>query len=192
MPRHSAASTKRSILDSAYGLFYRRGFARVGVDEIAALAKVTKRTLYYHFKSKDQLLESVLELQLELALARVRKHEKHYSGSAIRFVSVLFSELKRWSAKPLWSGSGMTRIVMELADLPGHPARAVARRHKEHVQAWYMDMLRKAGVPSPKQRAKELHLLVEGANALILISGDQGYADAAARAAKRLIANPDL
>jgi len=187
MPRKSAESTRNLILESAYELFYRSGFSRVGVDEIAAFAKITKRTLYYHFRSKDHLLEAVLQLQLELALERVRKYEQHYSGSATRFVSVLFSELKRWSAKPGWSGSGITRIVMELADLPGHPARAIAHCHKQHVQAWYADMLRKTHVPSPKERAKELHLLVEGANALILISGDQGYADAAARAAKRLI-----
>src|SRR5260221_593628 len=66
---------------------------------------------------------------------------------------------------------------MELADLPGHPARAVAHCHKEHVQVWYADMLRKKRVQSPKERAKELHLLVEGANAVILIPGDQGLAE---------------
>jgi AcrR family transcriptional regulator len=59
----SAAKTKRRILDAAYELFYRKGFNRVGVDEIAAASRVTKRSLYYHFKSKDELLASVLELQ---------------------------------------------------------------------------------------------------------------------------------
>ena len=52
----TAERTRARILDAAYGLFYRKGFGRVGVDEIAALAKVTKRTLYYHFTSKDEML----------------------------------------------------------------------------------------------------------------------------------------
>ena len=80
MPR-TAQPTRRRILDSAYELFYRKGFSRVGVDEIAAFAGVTKRSLYYHFKSKDELLASVLDLHRELALARIRKYE-HWTCTA--------------------------------------------------------------------------------------------------------------
>ena len=68
MPR-SSASTRQTILDAAYGLFRRKGFTRVSMDEIAARASVTKRTLYYHFASKDRLLAEVLEAQHALALA---------------------------------------------------------------------------------------------------------------------------
>jgi AcrR family transcriptional regulator len=60
MPRQTGEATRRAILDAAYELFYRNGYARVGVDEVAARAKVTKRTLYYHFRSKDDLLAEVL------------------------------------------------------------------------------------------------------------------------------------
>ena len=52
----SSDATRRRILDAAYELFYRKGFSRVGVDEIAELAGITKRSLYYHFESKDELL----------------------------------------------------------------------------------------------------------------------------------------
>jgi AcrR family transcriptional regulator len=191
MPR-PAERTRRRILDAAYELFYRKGFTRVGVDEIAASAGVTKRTLYYHFESKDALLASVLELLHELSFARIRKWESRYSGNATEVVGVLFSELARWSAKPGFTGAGFTRIVMELADLPGHPARRIASRHKAAVEAWYAELLTKAGVLLPSERAREVMLLVEGATALILIHGDRGYADAAARAALKLIAGNDF
>ena len=186
MPR-SAESTRRRILDAAYELFYRKGFGRVSVDEIAALAGVTKRTLYYHFQSKDELLASALDLHHELATTRIRKWEERYSGNANEIVEVLFSELANWSAKPGWTGPGFTRLAMELADLPGHPARAIAHRHKAAVEAWYTDLFIRANVASPSERARELALLVEGATALILIHGDRSYADAAARAAQHLI-----
>ena len=186
MPRH-AERTRRRILDAAYELFYRKGFARVGVDEVAAFAGLTKRTLYYHFKSKDDLLAAVLDVHHELAMARIRKHEGRYSGSAEDIVDVLFGELAKWSAKPGWTGAGFTRLVMELADLPGHPARAIAHRHKAAMEAWWASLLEKAKVPSPAERAREIVLLLEGAVALILIHRDRTYADAAARAAKRLI-----
>ena len=51
---------EQTILTSAYRLFHRHGFNRVSMDEIAAAAGVTKRTLYYHFRSKDSLLAAVL------------------------------------------------------------------------------------------------------------------------------------
>lgn len=181
------AQTRRRILDCAYELFYRKGFGRVGVDEIAAFAGVTKKTLYYHFESKDKLLEAVLELQHELAFSRIRRHEDRYSGSADAAVSVLFSELAKWAAKPGWAGAGFTRLAMELADLPGHPARRAAHRHKSAFEEWLSGILDKAGVPAPAERARELVLLTEGATALMLIHGDRRYADAAADAARRLL-----
>jgi len=181
----SAAATKRRILDSAYELFYRKGYSRVGVDEIAAFAAVTKRSLYYHFRSKDDLLAAVLELQAELAFARIRRQS--LAARPDEILEVLFSELARWAGRPGFVGAGFTRIVMELADLPGHPAHAVARRHKAAVEAWYAELFRNAGAAAPDTLAREVALLVEGAVTMILISRDRGYAEAALRAAKTLV-----
>jgi AcrR family transcriptional regulator len=185
----SGAATRHGILDAAYELFYKKGFARVGVDEIAAAAGVTKRTLYYHFESKDELLAAVLELQSDLALSRIRKYEERYAGSADEILDVLFSELVRWSTKPGWTGAGFTRLAMELADMPGHPARAIARRHKAALEAWWAGLLEKAGVASSAERSREVVLLMEGATALILIHRDRAYAEAARQAAKRLVSH---
>ena len=55
MPR-SGEPTRKRILDAAYVLFRRKGYTRVSMDEIAAATAVTKRTLYYHFRSKDELV----------------------------------------------------------------------------------------------------------------------------------------
>jgi AcrR family transcriptional regulator len=52
MPKQTGEATRRAILDAAYTLFYRKGYSRVGVEQVAALAKVTKRTLYYHFRAR--------------------------------------------------------------------------------------------------------------------------------------------
>ena len=67
MPR-SRIDTRERILRGAYKLFYAKGFARVGVDAVAEKAGLTKRTLYYHFQSKDELLAAVLDHRGELAL----------------------------------------------------------------------------------------------------------------------------
>jgi AcrR family transcriptional regulator len=186
MPR-SAERTRQRILDAAYVLFRRSGYTRVSMDQIAAATTVTKRTLYYHFTSKDALLAAVLEAQSRLALAAFRTFGDSLSGAPEDIIDSLFRDLAVWSDKPRWAGSGFTRLVIELADLPGHPARVIARRHKALLEAHLAELFAKAGVVSPRELAREVWLLSEGAISLILVHRDRSYAAAAARAARKLL-----
>jgi AcrR family transcriptional regulator len=184
MPR-SSTQTRQKILDAAYGLFWRQGFVRVSMDQIAGSANVTKRTLYQHFRSKDDLIAEALAHSSELALARLEQFRLPATRDAM--IDSCFAQLADWASKPRWAGAGFTRVVVELADLRGHPARAIARRHKAAVEAWFAKLLATAKVPSARERARETMLLMEGAMMLMLIHGDRAYVDAAARAARRLV-----
>jgi len=181
-----ADETQQRIMKAAYELFYRQGFTRVNVDAVAAHAGLTKRTLYAHFRSKDDLLAAVLEFHHELALAQIHKWTARLTGNINAMIDDLFDQLMEWASKPRWSGAGFTRIVVELADLQGHPARAIASRHKSAVEAWFAAEFAKRKVKAPYELAREVVLLIEGATALMLIHRDRSYAEAAARAAKRL------
>jgi AcrR family transcriptional regulator len=187
MPR-SAHPTRQRILDAAYRQFRRRGYSRVGVDEIAAAAKLTKRTLYYDFKSKDALLAAVLESQHKLIVISLDAVNKSSSNDAQALIEGIFTRLREWASRPRWSASGFTRVAVELADLPGHPARAIAKRHKAHMEMHLATMLADCGVAASRELAREVWLLAEGAMIMILIHGDLGYSDAAAAAAKKLLA----
>jgi AcrR family transcriptional regulator len=181
--RRSAAATREKILESAYALFYARGYARVGVDEIAAAAGITKRTLYSHFESKDALIANVMERQHAQAQPLIDRWANSLAGATPAAIDNLFAELAGWAAKPRWAGAGFTRIAMELADLRGHPARLIARKHKTAIED------RLARVLGSRRAAVELTLLLEGTMAMLIISGDRRYAEAAASAAKRLLAD---
>lgn len=181
----SAVETRQRILDAAYGLFWRQGFVRVSMDQIAERANVTKRTLYQRFRSKDDLIAAALARSSELAMDRLEQFKLPANRDAM--IDSCFAQLADWAAKPRWSGAGFTRVVVELADLRGHPARVIARRHKAAVEAWFASRLAAAKVSSPRERAREITLLMEGAMMLMLIHGDRGYAQAAACAAKRLV-----
>jgi AcrR family transcriptional regulator len=186
MPR-DPTHTRQRIIDAAYRLFRRKGYTRVSMDEIAAATAVTKRTLYYHFTSKDHLLAAVLEAQHELALAAFRTFGDKLSGSPEEIIDGLFRDLAAWSDTPRWAGSGFTRLVIELADLPGHPARTIARRHKAMLEEQLAELFARAKIDAPRERAREVWLLSEGAISLILVHRDRGYAAAAAQAAKALL-----
>jgi AcrR family transcriptional regulator len=182
------AGTKERILQAAYELFYRKGYVRIGVDAIAARAGVTKRTLYYHFRSKDDLLGAALAFHHKLAMERIERWGARLPRDPNGFLDTLFADLTRWALQPRWEGAGFTRLVMELADLPGHPARAVAREHKATVQAWIARELAARDVSDAAGKAGQLQLILEGCFALLLIHGDDTYIGEAAATARLVIA----
>jgi AcrR family transcriptional regulator len=56
-----AKSTPDAILDAAIDLFIESGFETVSMDAIAQRAGVAKGTLYYHFKSKEGIVDAIVE-----------------------------------------------------------------------------------------------------------------------------------
>ncbi len=72
--------TKKRILNAATDLFYANGIRAVGVNAIAVKANVTKRTLYKHFESKDELVIAYLQAQNEPVLAALIKSVSRSSG----------------------------------------------------------------------------------------------------------------
>ncbi|MGB8621845.1 MAG: helix-turn-helix domain-containing protein [Paracoccaceae bacterium] len=184
MPR--SADTHARILEAAYRGFYREGFMRVSMDDIAETAGVTKRTLYQHYDSKDALLAAALESQREQSLRLVLEWDAGVSGGPADLIRRVFDGMAAWAGRPGWLGSGFSRISLELADMPGHPARRVAREHKETVERWLAGEFRRLGAPSPTRLATETVLLMEGSMLLALLHGDLHYFVAARDAMIRL------
>src|SRR5688500_9283922 len=61
---------RRAILDAAFAVFAREGYAQAGVDVIAAEAGVAKATVYNHFGDKETLLRETFNALADSALAR--------------------------------------------------------------------------------------------------------------------------
>lgn len=61
------------ILWTAKATFLELGFERASMDEVATRAETSKRTLYAHFESKENLFLAVVELSRELFLDRMRE-----------------------------------------------------------------------------------------------------------------------
>ncbi len=59
--RLSGPERRETILSAAQGLFARKGFHGVSIDEIARAVNVSPAILYRHFDSKQALYEAVLE-----------------------------------------------------------------------------------------------------------------------------------
>ena len=57
--------TKNKILSVANELFSRFGFHKTSMDEIAKIARKAKGSLYYHFKSKEELFREVVSIEMK-------------------------------------------------------------------------------------------------------------------------------
>ncbi|NBE55492.1 TetR/AcrR family transcriptional regulator [Streptomyces boluensis] len=54
-------NTRQRIQDVALDLFAERGYEKTSLREIAEQLEVTKAALYYHFKTKEDILDSLFE-----------------------------------------------------------------------------------------------------------------------------------
>ena len=57
--------TKLELLKIAYKMFLSKGYENTSIDEIIEEAKIAKGTYYYHFKSKEQMLEEVIQMMID-------------------------------------------------------------------------------------------------------------------------------
>jgi AcrR family transcriptional regulator len=61
MEQKSVRVGKEKIMDTAEVLFTQRGYKAVSIRDIAEACQVTNAALYYHFTSKEELFEQVLD-----------------------------------------------------------------------------------------------------------------------------------
>ncbi|WP_136619964.1 MULTISPECIES: TetR/AcrR family transcriptional regulator [Mesorhizobium] len=186
MPEASSPTRKR-IVDAATKLFYAEGIGRVSVDAIAEKAGLTKRTLYYHFKSKDDLIAAYLDARDQPNLKQMAGWFDAAEGGADRKVEAIFTNLARVARHPKWKGCGFLRTAAELASMPGHPAVKAGSRHKTNFEKWLAAELSARGVTAPHMLAREIVLLMDGAFSSMLIHHNPDYIGAAGHAAATLV-----
>jgi AcrR family transcriptional regulator len=176
----SGIPTRERIISAANALFYSDGIRGVSVDAVAAKAGVTKRTLYYHFKSKDDLVAAYLAARDQPNLALFRQ------GLPAQ-VERIFRNLARSARHPKWKGCGFLRTSAELANMPGHPAMKIGAAHKKKFEEWLRATFVAAGIAQASQLARQILLLLDGSFAVVLLHRDPSYMETAGEAARALI-----
>jgi AcrR family transcriptional regulator len=169
---------KERILDTTDRLFYRQGIRAVGVDTIAAETGISKRTLYNHFPSKDELIVAYLTRRFRPISAS--------DAPPAEQVFAEFDRLERNVASRGFRGCPFVNAVAELGE-PTHAARNIAVAFKEQRRVWFREMLTRLRAEDPDGLATQLSLLVDGAIAAALVRGDPTMARAAREAARKLL-----
>ena len=191
MPR-TATDTRDRIVTAASKLFYASGIRSVSVDDVAAQAGVTKRTLYYHFRSKDDLIAAYLAARDAPTIVIVMGWMDAAKGSLADKLEAVFAQLARLARQPKWRGCGFLRTAAELVATPGHPALKAGAAHKKKLETAFAARFAAAGLDDAALRARQVMLLFDGAFSAMLVHRDASYAEAAGQAAIALVRQTPL
>ncbi|WP_266064184.1 TetR/AcrR family transcriptional regulator [Brucella intermedia] len=184
----SNPSTRDRIVAAAAQLFYKEGIRAISVDAVAEKARVTKRGLYYHFRSKDDLIAAYLEQRDQPNLDIFQRWFAEAEGDLPMKIQAIFQNLAKVAGHPKWKGCGFLRTSVELVQTPGHPAIVAGRRHKRNVEDWLCLVLGELHVPEDARRiARQIILLLDGAFSVVLLHRDPTYMESAGEAAAALV-----
>lgn len=182
-------STRERIVAAANRLFYREGIRAVSVDAVAEEAGITKRSLYYHFQSKDELIAAYLASRDQPNLESYRRWFEAAEGDAGDRVAAIFDRLAKAASRADWKGCGFLRTSAELANLPGHPALKLGAAHKKKFERWMAERLAAAGIGEALPLARQIMLLLDGSFSVVMLHRDPSYMEVAGEAARILIRN---
>ena len=143
-PKERAGEVEQRILDASRRLFLERGFEGASIDEIAALARSGKPTIYARFGDKRALFTAVMTHEL---LARIEqfKGDVPETGSLEERLTGAGTAVVRWALDP--DRIGLMRLaIAEVQQFPdvarnvSHSARdlsteVAARFLREIVQS---------------------------------------------------------
>jgi AcrR family transcriptional regulator len=170
---------RERILKTVERSFYARGIRAVSVDTIASEVGISKRTLYNHFSSKDDLIVAYLARRLIPIAVSDRPPTEQILGS--------FDQLEQSLTDDGFHGCPFVNAVIELKD-PTHAANGIALAFKDQRCTWFRELLGRMEIADPESLATQLMLLLDGAIAAMLIRRDPKMARAARDAARVLLA----
>ena len=159
---------RERILGASQQLFRDQGINRTGMDQLCAVAEVSKRTLYQHFPGKDELIAEYLRRFDPDVLPEVFDRTDLTPRERLLAVFDIHS--------PLCPFIG---AAVEIQD-PDHPARLLARDYKLAFAARLTEAAREAGATDPEELGEQLALLLDGASARSRVLGTDTVATAAA------------
>lgn len=125
--KRDAAKTRLKILKAASDLFFRKGYDKTTFEDIAARIKLTKGAVYWHFKSKPELLRQLVIYVIDEAIG-----DHRIVNSQPESFEELRSGLKEWMSRIMVKPRNHKNIRMLLALDWSRPAlKDVKQQFKE-------------------------------------------------------------
>jgi AcrR family transcriptional regulator len=176
-----ARGARERIERAAARLFYRNGIHATGVELIAQEANVSKRTLYQHFASKNDLVDNYLRGIDARGGAPAERRLDDVLPARERLLAIF--DLRR---SDVVRGCAFHNAAVESAGSLASTDEIV-RTHKLEFTRRLVAVAREAGTADPELLGQQLAVLFEGATAMATSLNDTAPVVHARAAAATLI-----
>jgi AcrR family transcriptional regulator len=163
----SDKTTRDHIVEAADRLFYRRGYEHTSFADIAEVVRISRGNFYYHFKTKDEILEAVIDARLASTRKMLEQWENDGKEPADRirsFIRILIAnraDIKRY-------GCPVGTLATELAKL-NHAAQPEAGKLLTLFRTWLRRQFALLG-RTAEADALAMHLLARSQGVAMLAS----------------------
>ncbi len=173
MPKKGEGNRRR-IVEAANRLFYERGFHRTALADIAAASQIPKGNFYFYFRTKDEILDAVVDSRCERLRARLDDWERKRPDPIDRLRRMSEIVVRDW-AEVVRYGCPMGTLVLELgkqeADLKVHAVRMF-----EMLVDWAETQFAKVlDRKAARRHARQLLVRMQGAAVLASALGDKSW-----------------
>lgn len=162
------------ILEVARELFCRDGIHATGIDKILAQANASKMTLYSRFGSKEALLREVLTREGQAQRELIFTFIDGAGPDPVRRLAAVIPALRHWFGSDRFYGCPFMNAAAEHAKGATREPwlRDLTREHHAAILTRLQALALEAGYPEPAVMARQVLLIMDGAIAALMVSGD--------------------
>lgn len=169
-----AATTRQHIVDAADQLFYEHGFEATSFADIAEVVGLSRGNFYYHFKTKDEILDAVIAQRVRNTRTMLDAWESEAATPDERIRSFIHILIMN-RTKIIAYGCPVGTLCGELAKLD-HIAKNEAARLFTLFRDWLARQFAALGRGADAD-ALAMHILMrsQGVAALAAAFGDESF-----------------
>lgn len=166
-----AEATREHIVRAADELFYQRGFQHTSFADVAGAVGISRGNFYYHFKTKDEILATVIGARIAERRRMLRQWEAEQGTPAGRircFVNIVITngtDIEKY-------GCPVGTLTTELSKL-GHPSLDSATAIFTLFRSWLGEQFAALGRADDADELA-MHVLAASQGIAVL---SQAYAD---------------
>jgi TetR/AcrR family transcriptional regulator, transcriptional repressor for nem operon len=126
-------STRRKILEAAFGEFYKNGFQGSSINRIVSEAGTTKGALFHHFEDKNDLGYAVVE---EIIYRRIKECWLDPLANSIDPITAVKKTMRQFAQEEqpdhrIAHGCPLNNLAQEMSPLDGEFRRRLERIYSE-------------------------------------------------------------
>lgn len=173
METSKGETARKRIVEAANSLIYQKGYNMTSLADVASNISITKGNLHYHFKSKEDLLEAVIDFRLQSIDDQLEQWDKEYDSAKSRlkrFVQMLLNEEQQL----LRYGCPMGSLNVELGKSQ-QPLKCKSLTMFDRYLAWLEKQFKAIDSRRASSLSRHLITMAQGAALMAYIYSDSAW-----------------